>query len=92
MVLTVPILIIMALYSILMIALGVNMAMLAGAGAGASGIDQAGMMQTLLWFSVGTAVVNSLVTPLFYAVMVVLFHDLKLRKGGGDLEARLAGA
>ena len=92
MVLTVPILIIMALYSILMIALGVNMAMLAGVGAGASGIDQAGMMQTLLWFSVGTAVVNSLVTPLFYAVMVVLFHDLKLRKGGGDLEARLAGA
>jgi len=86
-VLTVPLLIAMALYAILMTVLGVNMAMMAGAGNVAP--DQA---QVLLWFSIAAAVVNAVIYPLFYAVTVVLYHDLKLRKGGGDLEARLASA
>lgn len=36
--------------------------------------------------------VNAVSLALFYAVLVVLYHDLKLRKEGGDLEARLARA
>lgn len=86
-VLTVPILIAMALYGILMTVLGVNMAMMAGAGNVAP--DQA---QILFWFSLAAAVVNAVIYPLFYAVTIALYHDLRLRKGGGDLEARLASA
>jgi len=86
-VLTVPILIAMALYGILMTVLGVNMAMMAGVNNAVP--DQ---MQVLFWFSLAAAVVNSIIYPLFYAVTVVLYHDLKLRKGGSDLEARLASA
>lgn len=36
--------------------------------------------------------VNAVSLALLYAVLVVLYHDLKLRKEGGDLEARLARA
>ena len=37
-------------------------------------------------------VILGLIIPLFPAVSVALYHDLKLRKSGGDLEARLASA
>lgn len=87
---TVPLLLMMGLYFILMIIIGANITMIAGVSTG--GLDQAAFMQTMLWFTLGSAVVNALVYPLLYAVTVVLYHDLKLRKGGGDLEARLAGA
>lgn len=86
-VLTVPVLIMMGLYAILMTVLGVNMAMMAKP----MGADPS-QMQIMIWFSLAAAVVNSLLYPLFYAVTVTLYHDLKLRKGGGDLEARLASA
>lgn len=36
------------------------------------------------------AAVNALFLPLLYAILIVQYHDLKLRREGGDLEARLA--
>jgi hypothetical protein len=35
------------------------------------------------------AAVNALFIPLLYAITIVQYHDLKLRREGGDLEARL---
>ena len=34
--------------------------------------------------------VNAVFLPLLYAVLITQYHDLKLRRQGGDLEARLA--
>ncbi len=36
------------------------------------------------------AVISTIITPLIYSVMIVQYHDLKLRSEGHDLEARLA--
>jgi hypothetical protein len=39
--------------------------------------------------AVATAVVTIFTRPLMVAVLVAMYEDLQLRKGGGDLEARL---
>lgn len=36
------------------------------------------------------ALISTVITPLIYSVMIVQYHDLKLRSEGHDLEARLA--
>jgi hypothetical protein len=51
------------------------------------------LVQSAGSFVLGSIVVSSIVgiftTPLFVAVFVTVYQDLVLRKGGGDLEARL---
>ncbi|MHB8474504.1 MAG: hypothetical protein ACYDC8_16965 [Gammaproteobacteria bacterium] len=38
------------------------------------------------------AVFSAVLTPLFYSILVVLYHDLKIRKQGTDLATRMEGA
>jgi len=47
-------------------------------------------MQTYLYLIVGFT--NGLTYPLLYTIMITLYHDLKLRKEGGDIAARMASA
>lgn len=42
------------------------------------------------WVVVVQALISAVTTPLFYSVILVQLNDLKLRKEGGDLEARIA--
>jgi len=79
-VLTVPAILIMVLY----IALGFITGVTAGL---AGGVEQAtGMPVTITLFSIAVGTVGG---PLFYAIMLVQLHDLKLRKQGLDLDQRL---
>jgi hypothetical protein len=47
--------------------------------------DSAGL---LIFSSLTTALVSAAVTPLFYAILLVMYNDLKLRRGGDDLLRR----
>jgi len=85
---TVPIVIIFGLYVLLGIVLSLVMATMA---AGTGSFNPADLSQ-FSWFFLAEAVINAIVYPLFYAMAVAVYHDLKVRKSGGDLEARLAGA
>lgn len=85
---TVPIVIIMGLYVILGIVASVVVATMAGAAGHFNPND----MSQFMWIIFAEAIINALVYPLFYAMSVAVYHDLKIRKGGGDLEARLASA
>jgi len=60
----------------------------AGVGAGLSGgVEQTtGMPVTVTLFSIAVGTIGG---PLFYAIMLVQLHDLKLRKQGLDLEQRI---
>ncbi len=42
----------------------------------------------LIFTSLTTALVSAAVTPLFYAILLVTYNDLKLRRGGDDLLRR----
>ncbi len=42
-----------------------------------------------LYLDLGGVVINTVVYPFFAAMMVVQYNDLKLRKEGQDLEARI---
>jgi len=85
---TVPIVIIIGLYVLLGIVLSVVMASMAAS----AGSFNASDLSNFIWFFFAEAIINAIVYPLFYAMAVVVYHDLKVRKSGGDLEARLAGA
>ena len=85
---TVPVVIIIGLYVLLGIVLSLVMATMA---AGAGTFNPSDLSQ-FSWFFFGEAIINAIVYPLFYAMAVAVYHDLKVRKSGGDLEARLAGA
>jgi hypothetical protein len=79
-VLTIPLLIFMAV------------GIVAGAGMGVVLVIGGGDVseQTInLYANLFNLPVTALIMPLFYAVMLVQYHDLKLRKEGGDLEQRL---
>ena len=85
---SVPVVIIIGLYVLLGIVVGMVMASMAAS----AGSFNPGNFSQFIWFFLAEAVINAVVYPLFYAMAVVVYHDLKARKGGGDLEARLAGA
>ncbi len=79
-VLSVPVIVLIGLQVALGLAVGIPVGVLAGGSKG---------MLTLL--SQGVQVLtNTFSVPLLYAIFVVQYHDLKLRKEGSDLEARLA--
>jgi hypothetical protein len=74
-VLTVPMVLLLLFYFILMMLLGFIVKF--------AGID--GIAELIInLFSIAS-------TPFFLTVLYVQFHDLKLRKSGADLAARLAG-
>jgi len=85
---TVPVVIIIGLYVLLGIVLSLVMASMA---ASAGSFNPADLSQ-FSWFIIAEAIINAIIYPLFYAMAVVVYHDLKVRKSGGDLEARLASA
>lgn len=41
------------------------------------------------YYNLSASVVTAVITPLFYTITIVVYHDLKLRKSGGDLAARM---
>jgi uncharacterized BrkB/YihY/UPF0761 family membrane protein len=85
---TVPIVIIFGLYMLLGIVLSLVMATMAASSGSFNPAD----LSQFSWFILAEAIINAIIYPLFYAMAVVVYHDLKLRKSGGDLEARLASA
>ncbi len=73
-----------ALMMVIYIALGFVTGVTAGL---TGGVEQTtGMPITLTLFSIAVGTIGG---PLFYAIMLVQLHDLKLRKQGLDLEQRL---
>jgi len=73
--------------------LGLLLIILVGAAAVAimgapNGIAQ-GISKFAMVGVVGTAIVTVFTRPLMVAVIVAMYQDLQLRKGGGDLETRL---
>ena len=44
----------------------------------------------LIWTRIGEALVNIFIAPMSAAFGLVIYHDLKLRKQGADLESRMA--
>lgn len=81
--LSVPGLVMMALYVAVAVAGGIWMAAQAPAG------NQQEIVATVgIVFAVFTIFVSALAIPLFFTVTLVVFHDLKLRKEGADLSSR----
>lgn len=78
---TIPMLVVMGLYMGMM--LGISFA----AAFGGAAMGESIMILMIL----GMAAISALVNPLFYSVMIAVYHDLKLRKDGGDIEARMEG-
>jgi len=71
----------------LMMVIYIAMGFVAGVTAGLAGVEQTtGMPVTITLFSIAVGTVGG---PLFYAIMLVQLHDLKLRKQGLDLEQRI---
>lgn len=85
---TVPFVIFFALY----VLLGIVASLLSVSAVATAGSYNPNDFAQASWFSLVEAVINAIVYPLFNAIAVTVYHDLKVRKSGGDLEARLAGA
>lgn len=81
----VPVFIMTALYMILFMIFGFGIAAAGGPGAETA-------LQGIFIMNILIALINAVIGPLFYSITVVVYHDLKLRKGGSDLGARLSGA
>lgn len=79
-VITVPTALYFALFIGAMIVFGV---------AGAAGTMDVSPTVASYGYALFTVVTSTLLSPLFYAVILTLYYDLKLRKEGGDLAARL---
>ncbi len=82
-VLSVPVLVAIALFG----GTGAITGGAAALGAAAAGEGKASMFFLLLQLS--QYIIEIFMVPMFSAFMIVLYHDLKLRKEGGDLRARI---
>ena len=69
--------------------LAVSLATIGGIGSGVSANPALMVGRVQLITTLVGALVRIFTTPLVFAVFIALYHDLLLRKGGGDLEARL---
>ncbi|WP_455209620.1 hypothetical protein, partial [Kaarinaea lacus] len=49
------------------------------------------LLQFQIIMEVAQYIVNVFLAPLFPALMIILYNDLKLRKEGADLDAKIAG-
>jgi hypothetical protein len=74
---------------VLELVVGVLVGILAGIGGGAVTSAAELAVRTSLISIVAGTLVNIITLPLVIAAFVALYQDLLLRKGGGDLEARL---
>jgi hypothetical protein len=54
--------------------------------------DPAAMSDFSLTQMVFSSLFSGLITPLFYALILAIYYDLRLRHGGGDLAARIDAA
>ena len=79
-VVSVPVVIVMILYLGLGIAFGASLVMSEGKPAS----------DMLITVNLTEAAIGGITAPLIYSIMIVQYHDLKLRKEGRDLAARLA--
>ena len=79
-VVSVPVVIVMILYIGLMIVFGVTLVM----------SDGKPSSDVLITANLIEAAIGGITAPLIYSIMIVQYHDLKLRKEGHDLAARLA--
>jgi hypothetical protein len=79
-VVTVPVVIVMILYLGLGIAFGATLVMSDGRPAS----------DVLITANLIEAAIGGITVPLLYSIMIAQYHDLKLRKEGHDLAARLA--
>jgi len=79
-VVSVPVVIVMILYIGLMIVFGVTLVM----------SDGKASSDALITVALVEAAIGGITAPLIYSIMIVQYHDLKLRKEGHDLAARLA--
>lgn len=79
-VVSVPVVIVMILYLGLGIAFGATLVMSDGRPAS----------DVLITANLIEAAIGGITAPLIYSIMIVQYHDLKLRKEGHDLAARLA--
>jgi hypothetical protein len=52
---------------------------------------EGGLLQYQIIMEVAQYAVNTVLAPLFPALMIILYNDLKLRKEGADLDAKIAG-
>ncbi len=89
-VMTIPIVLLIAVYFAAAFVIGIVVG-ITSSGGDAIAVTTTVEKTTLLVHLLQVPV-NAVSLALFYAVLVVLYHDLKLRKEGGDLEARLARA
>ncbi len=85
---TIPTVIIMVLYFAIMMVFGTAI----GLGMPADPAEYELMVQTQLYLNIAVGAMSALLSPLYYAIMITLYHDLKLRKEGGDIAARMASA
>jgi len=79
-VVSVPVVIVMILYLGLGIAFGATLVM----------SDGRASSDVLITANLGEAAIGGITAPLIYSIMIAQYHDLKLRKEGHDLAARLA--
>ena len=85
---TIPSVIIMVLYFAIMMVFGTAI----GLGMPADPAEYELMLQTQLYLNIAVGAMSALLSPLYYAIMITLYHDLKMRKEGGDIAARMASA
>ena len=79
-VVSVPVVLVMILYIGLMTVFGISLIM----------SDGQASSDALITVSLVEAAIGGITAPLIYAIMIAQYHDLKLRKEGHDLAARLA--
>ncbi|KPJ90377.1 MAG: hypothetical protein AMJ53_13750 [Gammaproteobacteria bacterium SG8_11] len=66
--------------------------MVVGIVFGISAVEGEGdLLQLQIMMEVAQQIVNIFIYPLFPALMIILYNDLKLRKEGADLDAKISG-
>lgn len=81
---------VLSVIAIISFAFYIGLGALIGVAVGMSVGNNAALVQQLVQPVI--ALFSAFLTPLFYSILVVLYHDLKVRKQGTDIAARLESA
>lgn len=81
---------VLSVIGIISFAFYIGLGALTGAAVGMSAGNNPVLVQQLVQPVV--ALFSAFLTPLFYSILIVLYHDLKIRKQGTDIAARLESA
>ena len=86
-------LLIISIPAIILLVIYLGLGMFSGAiiAMGATSEGEFDIIQYQLLVEVAQYIINVFLAPLFPAFMIVLYNDLKLRKEGADLDAKIAG-